>query len=99
MNAAARNALHIIRTCIAEDRLVFTIHFLQRLDERALVWPDIAAVFDRPTAMREQDDDTFGRPKWIVSGPAADGLPIDVVCVLDHDNRGRTTMLVTVYFE
>ena len=96
---SAKAALRIIRECIAADRLAFTKHFLERLEERALFWPDVATVFDRPTGIRAGDGDPYGRPKWIVSGPAADGLPLDVVCVLDQDPQGHVTVLITIYFQ
>jgi hypothetical protein len=31
------------------------------------------------------------------AGTAADGEPIDLVCVLDIDERGRVTVFITIY--
>jgi hypothetical protein len=61
------------------------------------VWPDILAVLDAPASVRSGGQDRWGRPKWLVSGTAADELPIEVVCVLDEDERGDVTVFITMY--
>ncbi len=97
MNAKARRAVSIIRECVAAERFTLLSHFRERMAWRGLLWGDVLAVLDTPTGVRDEGPDRFGRPKWIVSGTAADGLGIDIVCVLDKDERGNVTVFITIY--
>ena len=72
-------------------------HFIQRMDERGLVWADVLSVLDEPADVRDGGPEQWGRPKWIVEGESADGLPLSVVCVLDCDERGRLTVFITAF--
>jgi hypothetical protein len=99
MNASAQAALVAVRESLRAGRYRMTPHFRQRLAERGILWVDILSVFDAPTTVRDGGDDDYGRPKWNIAGRAADGLPVEVVCALDRDERGRWTVLITVYFE
>lgn len=67
------------------------------MTERGLIWPDILAVLDTPTSVRRQDDDDFGREKWLVRGKAADGLDIEMVCALDVNHAGDLTVFITLF--
>jgi len=67
------------------------------MDERGLFWPDVLAVLDTPDAVRSGGRDRFGRAKWMISGTAVDGLSIEIVCVLDRDERGNVTVFITIY--
>ena len=95
----ARSSLTAIRRSLDAGRYRLTPHFRQRLAERWLLWADVLAVFDAPLSVRHDGEDQFGRPKWIVGGKAADGLAMEIVCVLDHDEHGRLTVFITAYFE
>jgi hypothetical protein len=97
MDTDARRALNLIRRCVAADRFTMLPHFRQRMAERGLVWPDILAVLDEPEGVRSGGHDRWERPKWLISGTAADELPIEVVCVLDEDRRGDATVFITIY--
>lgn len=97
MDAEARSALAVIRRCVATDRYRLLVHFRQRLAERGLVWPDVLAVVDAPSDVRPGGPESLGRPKWLVSGIAGDGRPIEFVCVLDEDEQGQITLFVTIY--
>jgi hypothetical protein len=97
MDAKARKALSVIRKCVEAERFTLLSHFTQRMDSRSLVWPDVLAVLDNPADARDGGPDRFDRPKWIVLGTSADGLPIEVVCVLDEDERGNVAVFVTIY--
>jgi len=99
MNAAAKVALALIRETIAAGHYRMTTHFRQRLAERGILWVDLLSVFESPTAVRDAGDDDHGRPKWNIAGRAADGEPVEVVCVLDQDHQGRWTILITIFFE
>lgn len=99
MNAAARSAVTAICESLAAGRFRLTPHFRQRLAQRGLLWADVLCVFDAPTSVRPGGAEQFGRPKWIVAGNAADGLAMEIVCVLDQDARGRWTVFITAYFE
>lgn len=92
-----QEALDVIRRCLAEERYRVTLHFRQRMSERGLIWPDILTVVDFPADVRRGKRDEFGRAKWIICGPGADGLGVEMVCVLDVDERGQVTVLVTIY--
>jgi hypothetical protein len=95
MDAKARRALSIIRKCVAADRFILLAHFTERMNYRGLVWPDIRAVLESPKDMRPGGKERYGRPKWIVSGTAADGLGIEIVCVLDQEELGNLTVFIT----
>src|SRR5579863_8673088 len=97
MQHTKKEALRIIRRCIAHGRYAMTLHFRQRIGERGLVWPDILAVIDSPSGVRSGGLDEFDRDKWILWGIAGDGLGIELVCALDEDKQGDFTVLVTLY--
>lgn len=99
MDAESRKALAIIRECVAADRFRVLPHFRKRMARRGLLWPDILTVLDDPTHVRDDGLDRYDRPKWIVGGNAADGLPVEVVCVLDYDERGDATVFITLYWK
>src|SRR5512137_2482304 len=97
MDSRARKAWLIIRRCVEQGRYRVLEHFTQRMDQRGLVWPDVLAVVDDPAEVRPGGPEEFGRAKWIINGTAADGLDVEIVCVLDHDEQGRLTVFITIY--
>lgn len=97
MDAKARRAWSSIRRCVEDGRYLVLTHFMQRMDERGLVWPDVLSVLHDPTDVRDGGPEQWGRPKWIVEGQAADGHPLSVVCVLDRDEQGRLTVFITAF--
>ena len=98
MDAKARRALLTIRACLAVGRYYVLTHFTERMDHRGLVWPDVQAVVDAPGRVRDAGrGDRYGRPKWIIGGTAADGEPLEFVCVLDTEERGRVTVFITIF--
>lgn len=72
-------------------------HFRRRLTERGLVWPDVLAVLDDAASVRQARPDRFGRDKYVVVGTASDGLGLEIVCVLDFDERGNLIVFITAY--
>ncbi len=64
---------------------------------RGMVWGDLLALLDTPGRVRDDGRDHNGRPKWIVGGAAADGLDVEVVCVLDIDEHGDWTVFIMIY--
>jgi hypothetical protein len=97
VTAEARRTLTVIRECLESDRYALTIHFLQRMTQRGLFWPDVqAAIFD-PTDVQSQGMDEYNRPKWIITGQAATGDEIEIVCVVEMDET--ETIFVTLYWE
>lgn len=99
MTPEARKTLRTIRRCVAADRVLVLPHFIQRMDERGLVWPDVLTVLDAPATVQADGMDDWGRPRWIVSGEAADGLSASMVCVLSRDARGESTVFITLFWE
>jgi hypothetical protein len=97
MDAKAREVLAVIQQCLATDRFSVLPHFLDRLALRGLAWADVLAVIDDPTGVRSSGLDVHRRPKWVVAGIAADGLKIEIVCVLDVDEHGDQTVFITIY--
>lgn len=97
MDKTARKALRTIRACVEDGRYTVLTHFLERMDQRGLVWPDVQAVLDDPEAVQDGGQDRLGRPKWMIVGTAADGLELEIVCVLDQDERGELTVFITIY--
>jgi hypothetical protein len=97
MNRSAREALLMIRACVAAKRYVLKTHFRLRMAERGLLWTDVLTILDAPGDVRSGGRDDFDRAKWLVSGSAVDGEPIEFVCVLDVDARGEVTVFVTIY--
>jgi hypothetical protein len=99
MEPAARQALLLIRRCLHAGRYGVLPHFTERMDLRGLFWPDVQSVLDAPSSVQDGGIDKYGRPKWIVSGRATDGLALSIVCALDVDDRGHTTVFITAYWE
>jgi len=98
MDGKARQALSQIRECVAADRYRVTEHFPKRMDERGLFWPDVLTVIDEPCEVRFDGLDRFDRPKWIIAGVTADGLAVELVCAIDHDDAGRLVIFITIYW-
>lgn len=97
MDAKARRALKLIRECVARKRYLVLPHFVQHLDQRGFCLPDVLVMLEGQANVRSDGNDEFQRPKWVVSGETHDGLALDVVCVLDTDERGRVMVLVALY--
>ncbi len=97
MDRKASRALLTIRACIAAGRYRVLTHCTERMDQRGLVWPDVLAVLDEPAVVRDEGLDRFGRPKWVLSGTAADGERLELVCVLDRDGHGACAVFITIY--
>lgn len=97
MDAKARRALSTIRRCVAARRYRLLVHFAQRMDERGLFWPDVLAILDEPLDLRDGGADRWGRPKWIIAGKSACGDNLELVCVLDRDQRGHAAVFITIY--
>jgi len=99
MDKTARQALATLRRCIATDRIRLTQHFRTRLTERGVLWADVLSLFDEPSEAREDGVDDHGRARWIVSGEAADGTAMGVVCAIGRDRAGELTVFVTAFWE
>jgi uncharacterized DUF497 family protein len=99
MNAPARRALSTIRRCVAGDRARLTQHFRARLTERGVLWVDVLTLFDAPSNAQADGHDDHGRARWIVSGHAADGTAMGVVCAVGRDRGGELTVFVTAFWE
>lgn len=99
MDKPTRQALATIRRCVAADRVRLTRHFRVRLAERGVVWPDVLSVVDAPTDARGDGYDDAGRSRWIVSGHAADGAAMGLVCAIGRDDAGELTVFVTAFWE
>ncbi len=97
MDAKARKALETIRHSVAAKRYTVSQHFTHRMDERAFFWPDVLAVLDRPGKVRDEGRDRYGRPKWIIAGNTPDGVALEMVCAIETDERGRSTVFITLY--
>lgn len=63
------------------------------------MWPDVLGVIDDPSDVRAGGPERLGRPKWLLSGDTTDGLAVEIVCVLDTDAAGDTTVFVTLYWQ
>ena len=97
MTTTARKALNAIRRCVAAGRYKLLEHFIQRMDERGLFWPDVLAIIDGPADVCAGGREKWGRPKWIVAGRSAAGDSLELVCVLDTDEHGNLTVFITIY--
>ena len=97
MDARELKAVRAIQQCVHASRYRLTPHFIQRMHQRGLFWPDVQAALDDPETVRCQGLDRFGRPKWVVAGRDFDGWLIEVVCVLDSDEKGNHTVFITLY--
>jgi len=99
MDADARRALRTIHRCIEAGRFRLTAHFRQRMAERGIVWPDLLAIVDGPAEVKADGADDWGRARWIMSGEAANGEPVDLVCVLDRNDAGELVVFITIYWK
>ncbi len=99
MDARARRSLALIRRCIAAGRFRLLPHFIRRMHGRGLVWPDLLAAIDAPDGLRADGHDDWGRPRWVLSGRAGDGVPVGIVCVIGSDAAGELTVFITLLWE
>lgn len=99
MDTEAAGATAAIQRCVRLGRYRVLAHFTSRMDRRCLFWPDIQAVVDCPDSTQAQGHDEFGRPKWLLTGKATDGLLLAIVCALDTDDRGEVTVFITAYWD
>jgi hypothetical protein len=99
MNARAQEALAMIEACVASGRYLVLQHFTRRMDERGLFWPDILAVLDSASAVKDGGKDDLNRPRWLVTGKTTGGLRIEIVCVLDKGPSGQWTVCITAYWK
>ena len=97
MNAKSRKALGAIRQCVEDGRYRLLRHFVERMDQRGLFWPDVLTVLDAPTSVRDDGPDRWDRPKWIIAGESAGGDALELVCVLDRNEHGELTVFITIY--
>ena len=97
MTPESRKAITLIRECIELDRYSLTVHFLHRMEQRGLFWPDVQAVIDKPAEVRSQGMDDYSRPKWIVRGESALGGEVQIVCAIEIDET--ETEFITLYWE
>jgi hypothetical protein len=97
MKPDLRQALAVVRRCVAAGRYVLLPHFTRRMDQRGFVWPDALLVLTEATRVQHNGLDHHGREKWIIGGTTADGVPLDMVCVLDTDEYGSITVFITAY--
>lgn len=92
----SRKAIRLIRKCLETDQFSTTEHFAHRMEQRGLFWPDVQAVIDKPDDVRSQGMDDYNRPKWIISGQAADGGEVEIICAVETDESG--TVFITLYW-
>lgn len=67
------------------------------MEQRGLFWPDVRAVIDDSNEVKPQGMDEYGRPKWIISGSAAFGGDIEIVCAIETDETDME--FITLYWE
>jgi hypothetical protein len=67
------------------------------MQQRGLFWADVEAVIDDSSDVRSQGLDDYDRPKWIISGEAAFGGDIEIVCAIEVDESG--TEFITLYWD
>lgn len=99
MDKTAKLALATIRECIAADRVRLSWHFRVRLAGRGVIWPDVLTVVDAPIDARSDGIDDDGFARWILSGYAADGTAMGLVCTIGQDEAGALTVFVTAFWE
>ncbi len=98
MDAETKEALRTIRSCVRAKRYRLLKHFRDQMALRGMLWADVLAVLDAPADVRDGGSELHNRPKWILSGVAADGLGVEFVCVLDWDKQQRDWVLfITMY--
>lgn len=93
----ASKAIATIRDCIDDDRIEVKDHFLQRMSQRGMFWPEVTAIIFGEPSLRTDGEDDFGRERWFLAADAPDGLPIELLCVID--DTGPTSVLITIYWE
>lgn len=99
MQRSAREALRIIRRCLASQRVRVLPHFTQRMHQRGMVWADMLSIFEAPHDVRSDGMDDWARSRWLITGRGADGLAVPVVCVIGQDDDGKLTVFVTLFRE
>ena len=93
----ANKAIVLIRDCVDNDRVELKEHFRDRMAERGMFWPDVLAIIHGKPSLRTDGRDKFGRQRWFLAAHAPDGLPIELLCVIE--DAGPTAVLITIYWE
>lgn len=99
MTPAARQALNTIWRCVKAERIILLRHSAERMEERDVFWSDVLAMIDKPADVRDDGFDDWARPRCIITGEAAGGSPLDMVCVIGRNEKGQVTVFVTLYWE
>ena len=60
--------------------------------------PDVLALLDSPLQVMGDGYDSAGRERWMIAGATHDGARMDVVCCLETDETGHSTLFITVYW-
>jgi hypothetical protein len=100
-----RRTLAIVRDCIEADRFAVSRHFMERMHERALFWPDVLAVIDDPDEVHSDAMDDYNRPKWRIIGAAAGIADIEIVCAIETvkneagEDEESETEFITLYWQ
>lgn len=68
-------AIALIRECLDQGRVKVHRHFVERMVERGLFWPDVLAIVEHPNGARCDGVDSLGRPRWLVRGDIAPDCP------------------------
>jgi hypothetical protein len=84
--------------CVRRGRYRVLRHLIERMDRRGLFWGDVEAVIDAPSDVVDGGLDDFGRSKWRICGQTTDRMDLEVVCVLDRDERGHLTIFITAFW-
>lgn len=66
--------------------------------QRGFLWPDVQAIVDWPSGMRDGGMDDYGRAKWLLNGRTSGGLELEIVCALDRNEAGELTVFITIYW-
>jgi hypothetical protein len=98
MDALGKTALRAIQECVRQGRYRLSSHFVRRMDQRILFWPDVQALVASARRIYDAGLDELGRPKWRLPGKTTDGLDLEIICVLDRNEHGILTIFITAYW-
>jgi hypothetical protein len=97
LKVKASKAIAVICDCIDNDRAEIKDHFLLRMSQRGMFWPDVMAIILDEPSLRTGGDDEFGPERWFMAADAPDGLPIELLCAID--DAEPLSVLITIYWE
>jgi hypothetical protein len=93
----ARASSHVRKELDAENYVVRP-HFYDRMNLRGMFWPDVLSIVEKPSAVRTDGVDQYGRERWYFRGMTTARAEVELLCVFENDGTD-SVIFWTIYWE